>query len=77
MALYAMPGSKELVAVLVVGERQRKRVSLACFGGKRHYNKDGTCFHTDAFLADMKPWWRSRADVAPFGKSSKQEQPRS
>lgn len=69
MALYMMPKTKELLMVLAVGKGQRKRVSVACFGGKRHYAKDGTCFHTDAFLADMKPWWRSRADVAPFGKA--------
>ena len=73
MALYVIPETKELLAVMVLGEAQRQRVSIACFGGKRHYVKDGTCLHTDAFLAAMKPWWRSRADVAPFGTAKDRE----
>ena len=71
MALYAVPETKELLAVLVLGKAQRRRVSIACFGGKRHYAADGTCPHVDAFKANLKPWWRSRADIAPFGKAER------
>ncbi len=43
------------------------RVHIACFGKKRHYHKDGSCPHVEAKLREMKPWWRSRTTVLPFG----------
>ena len=44
-----------------------RRASLACFGKKRHYHKNGSCSHVEAMLREMKPWWRSRTTVLPFG----------
>lgn len=63
-------GSKEspdLVLLLPKGRGQKRRWALACFGTKRHYHKDGTCRHTKALLAHMRPWYRSRTDVTPWG----------
>lgn len=56
-----------LFLLLTTGSGTRKRVSIACFGKKRHYQKNGSCDHVEAALHDLKPWWRSRATVLPFG----------
>jgi hypothetical protein len=40
---------------------------VVCFGPRKHYRKDGTCKETDEVLAKMKPWYRSRAKVEPWG----------
>jgi hypothetical protein len=44
-----------------------QRWSLVCFGNKRHYRKDGTCGHTEALLSQLRPWYRSRTHLTPFG----------
>lgn len=41
--------------------------SLVCFGNKRHYRKDGSCAHTEAVIARLSLWYRSRTHLEPFG----------
>ena len=64
--IYGTPDGS-LFLLLTTGSGARKRASLACFGKKRHYHKSGSCNHVEAMLRDMKPWWRSRTTVLPFG----------
>ena len=45
----------------------RQRWELVCFGAKGHYRKDGTCRHTEAVLASLRPWYRSRTHVWLWG----------
>lgn len=55
---------KEMILLLELG---RGRHTLACFGRKAHYRADGTCKHTDAVLARIKPWHRARTKVDGWG----------
>lgn len=57
---------KRLILCLPIkGGRGAHRV--VCFGPRKHYRKDGTCIDTDELLARMKPWYRSRAKIDPWG----------
>ena len=46
------------------------KVFVVCFRRKRHYRKDGSCKHTEALLAQMKPGYRQRYVPSPFGKAA-------
>jgi len=64
----ATPGSKTRTIVAIMRtKRHSKYFKVACFGSKRHYRKDGSCVHTDATLAQVKPEYRYRVRLAPFG----------
>jgi hypothetical protein len=67
--MLLMGDKKELVLVTTEGKYPKLRVHVVCFGRKRHYRKDGSCKHTEALLTDMKPAYRQRALLHPFGKS--------
>jgi len=58
---------KEMIVFLSEGKGPKVRHNLACFGGKRHYRKDGTCKHLEALLAQMRPWHRARTSVTLWG----------
>ncbi len=40
---------------------------LVCFSSPRHRRKAGDCWHTEAFLERLKPWYRSRTVVRTPG----------
>lgn len=53
-----------------VTEARGNYYSLTCFGRKAHYRSDGSCIHTVSLLEHMKPWYRSRTRLTPFGGKS-------
>lgn len=56
--------------VMLVRKRRSRYYALACFGRKRHYRKDGSCAHTEAILARVKPRARKLVKVNPWGGQS-------
>ncbi len=48
---------------------RRFRLTVVCIGPKKHYRRDGSCRHTDSFRARLKPWYRTRCAVVPFGRA--------
>ena len=56
---------KELIMLLK--KPRSKWYILCCFGRKRHYRKDGSCKHTDVILTDVKPEFRVRVKIDPWG----------
>ena len=64
---------KELVMLLPKRDKNGKRSgywSLACFGTKRHYRRDGSCKHTQGLIDTANPRYQSRIRVDPFGGNS-------
>lgn len=53
--------------ILLLRCKGQRWYHLACFGGKRHYRKDGSCKHTDDALARVKPKFKPLVKVQPFG----------
>jgi len=58
---------KEMILTYKQGRGPQIRVTVVCFGSKRHYRKDGSCKHTEFLLAHMKPWYKSRCTVILWG----------
>lgn len=56
--------------VMHMRRKGQRWYALCCFGWKRHYRKDGTCKHTDLFMASLKPKYRRLTKVQPFGGKS-------
>lgn len=56
---------KELI--LIVRKPRSKWYRVVCCGRKKHYRKDGTCKHTEAVLASMKPEIAARTKVDGWG----------
>jgi len=53
--------------IVVMGRSKRGPFSVACFGTKRHYRKDGTCKHLEAIVANLRTWHRRRTVVYLYG----------
>lgn len=68
MAVYI--GDRKEAIILLQPRDKRQHLDLVCMGAKRHYRKDGTCKHTEAILLQMKPWYRARVKLTPFGNRS-------
>lgn len=54
--------------ILMAARKLRSKwIELVCIGRKRHYRKDGSCKHTEALAARVKPEFKRRMKVSPFG----------
>jgi hypothetical protein len=53
--------------VMVLRKPRSRWLHVCCIGQKRHYRKDGSCKHTEAVIANVKPEFRSRVALKPFG----------
>lgn len=61
--------------VVVIRKPRSKYYRMACFGGKRHYRKDGSCACVEAMLAHVKPKYRARVKIDPWGGKPPAVQP--
>jgi len=68
--MICMGDQHELILFGSIGGDGRRTHKLVCFGTKRHYRKDGTCKHTAAILARLKPWHKARTHVTLWGGKS-------
>ena len=62
--------NKELILTLPRLNKNGKNsgyYSIVCFGRKRHYRKDGSCVHTEGLMKIVKPKFRKRTRIDPFG----------
>ena len=67
------PGSTRLAksnasVMLIPLKGGRGRMRFACFGNRSHYRADGGCDHLDVMFPQIKPWYRARTWVLPFGE---------
>jgi hypothetical protein len=63
--MFAGP-QKQLI--MVVRDKARRGGHIAvCFGRKRHYRQDGSCVCLERLLKRMKPWYRARTRIDPWG----------
>ncbi len=54
--------SKSRTMVILV-RRSAHELVMVCFSPPRHRRRAGDCWHTEAFLERLKPWYRSRTVV--------------
>lgn len=78
MILVGKPtkGYKTSTMVLLIRPPRSKWWQVACFGPKGHYAKDGSCAHTDAVLAQLRPDApRERIRLLSFGDDARKTVP--
>lgn len=58
-------GEKPKTILILLRKPGKRSYSLVCCGPKKHYRVDGSCKHTVAVLASVKP--PARVDVDGWG----------